>query len=223
LQRTGQKVFFGVGSYGNQASRAGNCYRITVGGLNTDLIVQVVNSGGDVPDNNFDLQMGDGGFGIFNGCTNDYTPLPQFDGSSANWGDQYGGWGGSKDQCANLPKYPHCSSTGSSSLPQDNLQDLCVWSFNNNLRGVPIILNMCQVSCPAELYEATGIRRSDEPLPASTYTCANTGSNAGGILTRMMDCSKPAYGWSSNVVGQTYAGYNQVVPCRRDGYTRINS
>ena len=216
FQRTGQQVYFGVGSYGNQPTRAGNCYRITVGGVDRDFITQVVNSGGDVPDVNFDLQMGDGGFGIFNGCTNDYTPLPQFDGTSAQWGDQYGGWGDSAAECANLPPYPHCGSS-----PQDNLQDLCVWSFQQNLRGTPIILNICQVSCPVELYQATGIRRSDEPT--SAYTCPYTANGNGGILTRMMDCSKPAYGWSSNVKGQTFPGQGQVVPCRRDGYTRINS
>ena len=53
---------------------------------------QVVNQGGDVPDGNFDLQMGDGGFGIYNACVSDGTSVPQFDGSASQWGNQYGGW-----------------------------------------------------------------------------------------------------------------------------------
>ena len=40
-QRTGVDVYFGVGSYGNDQTRAGLCYRVTVTGVQTDLIVQV--------------------------------------------------------------------------------------------------------------------------------------------------------------------------------------
>lgn len=35
--------------------------------------------------------------------------------------------------------------------------------------------------------------------------------------------AKPSYGWATNIKnGTTYPGYSAVVPCRRDGYTRIN-
>ena len=44
-QRTKQDVFFGVGSYGNNEARAGNCYRLTVSGVVKDIVVQVVNQG----------------------------------------------------------------------------------------------------------------------------------------------------------------------------------
>ena len=44
-QRTGQQVYFGVGSYGNNASRAGQCYRISVSSVSRDILVQVVNRG----------------------------------------------------------------------------------------------------------------------------------------------------------------------------------
>ena len=67
FDRTGDSVYFGVGSYGNDQTRAGNCYRVTAGSVDRDLIVQVVNQGGDVPDGNFDLQVGDGGYGAFDG------------------------------------------------------------------------------------------------------------------------------------------------------------
>ena len=55
--RTGQNVWFGVGSYGNNPAVAGNCYRFTAAGVAKDLFVQVVNSGGDVPAGNFDIQV----------------------------------------------------------------------------------------------------------------------------------------------------------------------
>ena len=47
-QRTGNSVLFGVGSYGNNITRAGYCYRLTVSGVFQDLIVQVVNQGSSV-------------------------------------------------------------------------------------------------------------------------------------------------------------------------------
>ena len=79
---------------------------------------------------------------------------------------------------------------------------------------------MCPVKCPDQLWQATGLRRSDETN--SGYTCAGQPVSSGGTLTRMMDCAKPSYGWNGNVKGSTYPGYELVVPCRRDGYTRIN-
>jgi hypothetical protein len=217
---TADNVYFGVGSYGNDQTRAGLCYRITASGVDRDLIVQVVNQGGDVPDGNFDLQVADGGYGVFDACVAEGTSVPQFDGSGAQWGALYGGWSDITG-CDQLPAHPHCGGD-----PQDDLQDLCRWSFQHNMRlsvgnSNPSILNMCQVKCPAELYEATGLRRSDEANTA--YTCGPTGNSGGGLMTRMMDCTKPSYGWTGNVKGQTYPGYELVVPCRRDGYTRINA
>eukprot|EP01036_Dinobryon_divergens_P031162 gene31162-40518_t len=34
--------------------------------------------------------------------------------------------------------------------------------------------------------------------------------------------SKPTYGWSGNIKGTTFPGMSTVIPCRRDGYTRVN-
>ena len=34
--------------------------------------------------------------------------------------------------------------------------------------------------------------------------------------------AKPSYGWDSNIHGFTDPAYPVVIPCRRDGYTRIN-
>jgi len=221
---TGQSVYFGVGSYGNNQARAGLCYRIQVASVDRDMIVQVVNQGGDVPDGNFDLQMGDGGFGVFDACVSGSggTSVPQYSGTTAAWGATYGGWS-TPSQCSSLPTYPVCS-------PQapDNMQDLCAFSFNAGFRlttgsnSNPTIQNMCEVACPSELWQATGLHRSDETNTA--YTCASTNPiPSGGLLTRMMDCAKPSYAWATNVKGSTFTGYSQVIPCRRDGYTRINT
>jgi hypothetical protein len=116
--RTGDNVFFGVGSYGNDQTRAGKCYRITASNLDRDIIVQSVNQGPDVPDANFDIQVGDGGFGLNNACTVGTTSTPQFDGVASDWGSAYGGWSDISG-CDRLPAYPHCGNN-----PQDNLQVL---------------------------------------------------------------------------------------------------
>jgi hypothetical protein len=128
--QTGIDVHFGVGSYGNNQARAGLCYRISAASLSKDLIVQVVNQGGDVPDGNFDLQMGDGGYGIFDACVKDGTSMPQFDGTGSQWGNTYGGWD-TRAQCSQLPQFPHCKLDASY---VDNMQTLCQWSFDNGLR-----------------------------------------------------------------------------------------
>jgi hypothetical protein len=212
--RTNDVVYLGVGSFGNDATRAGKCYRITADGVVRDLIVQVINQGGDVPNGNFDLLMGDGGFGIYNACSDDSTSVSQFDGPGSLWGVTYGGWD-VRAGCDKLPKYPHCGNS-----PQDNMQELCRWSFDNNFRTNPKITKMCEVLCPVELYSATGLQRSDPTN--NLFTCGATGISGLGLLTRTMDCTKPSYGWNGNVKGPTIPGFELVVPCRRDGYTRIN-
>jgi hypothetical protein len=86
LAMTGESVYFGVGSYGSNQFAGGLCYRMTTSSIDRDLIVQVVNYGSDVPVGNFDLQVSDGGFGLFDACTPASTKMPQFDSSEAAWG-----------------------------------------------------------------------------------------------------------------------------------------
>jgi hypothetical protein len=59
---------------------------MTFNEVDRDVIAQVVNQGGDVPDGNFDLQMGDGGFCIYDACVSAGTSLPKYDGSAFQWG-----------------------------------------------------------------------------------------------------------------------------------------
>ena len=142
-------------------------------------------------DGNFDLMTADGGFGLFDACADGVEPM--FNSTASKWGAQYGGVS-NVAQCNQLPQYPVCSYNA----PQDNLRNLCLFSFQNNIRGTsntvnsnPSITAMCQVACPSELYTATGLHRSDEN-PNLGYTCnANSRYEAtGGYLTRMMDCGE---------------------------------
>ncbi len=49
-----------------------------------ELIVQVTNTGGDLRNNQFDLAIPGGSFGIFDGCTSEFS-------GSYSWGATYGG------------------------------------------------------------------------------------------------------------------------------------
>ena len=67
--RTGDQVYFGVGSYSNDPTRAGLCYRITTETIDRDIIAQVITAGGEVPDGNFNIYLADGGLGYQNACS----------------------------------------------------------------------------------------------------------------------------------------------------------
>lgn len=60
------------------------------------MVVQATNTGGDLGNNHFDLQMPGGGVGLFNGCT------AEFGAPSTGWGAQYGGIS-SRSQCDSFP------------------------------------------------------------------------------------------------------------------------
>ena len=67
LARTGDRVYFGVGSYGSDPTKAGLCYRVSTDTVDRDLIVQVVTNGAD--DGNLNMYVADGGLGFQNACT----------------------------------------------------------------------------------------------------------------------------------------------------------
>ena len=86
LAQSGQDVYFGVASYGSNPNGGGICYRISTDSIAKDIIVQIVNYGGDVPAGNVDLQVADGGFGLFDACTPTSTKMPQFNSTAGVWG-----------------------------------------------------------------------------------------------------------------------------------------
>merc|ERR1712070_854783 len=78
-QRTGEGVFFGVGTFGtaDDAQRGlGSCFRVQVDGVSKDLLLQSINTGSDVSGNQFDLQIGDGGAGAFKTCPSTQRSAP---------------------------------------------------------------------------------------------------------------------------------------------------
>jgi len=244
-QRTGEDVYFGVGTFGtsDDAMRGiGACYRLQIGseggGVAKDLLLQSINTGSDVSGFQFDLQVGDGGAGLFNTCAGGSSPGhdSMYPGpySDDTWGKQYGG-ADTRVQCDNLPSYP--SASAAMIAAGEDLGALCEWSFDHGVRGAtganPSILSIGRVECPMELVEFTQLKRSDDP---SGYSCGSEchqaehecllnsgGSEATWCLTRMMDCRKPSGAFKDNVRDELVVdGMKVVQPCTSDGYTRID-
>jgi len=230
-----ESVYFGVGSFGSKDQMAGlgACYRLKVEGVDRDLILQSINTGSDVQGNQFDLQVGDGGFGANNKCAG--TSSAMYPGGTAAWGDMYGGVS-TRDKCAGLPLYPTVS--GPMKAAGDDLVSLCQYSFDKKVRletnpSNPTILDMARVKCPPAIVELTQIQRSDEPadyhgtslpgFPNPGTKCQHNSWDLSYCLTRMMDCCKPSGSWITNVVASLVVDKRKVVQmCTSDGYTRID-
>ncbi|KAG8168427.1 hypothetical protein KVR01_001176 [Diaporthe batatas] len=127
-------------SGGTEASWCCACYALTFTSgkaKGKQMIVQSVNTGGDLGANHFDLQIPGGGTGIFDGCT------AQF---GSTWGAQYGGIS-DRSQCATLPA---------------KLQAGCEWRFDWFRNADNPTHTFTQVACPAELTSISGCVRDDD-------------------------------------------------------------
>lgn len=115
----------------------------------------MVNQGSDVHEGSFDLQMGDGGFGIFDACVAPDTSVPMYPGDATVWNYRYGG-ASAVSECSGLPAYPICATTLAKKSPLiiENLTQLCQTSFYLNLRTNYTskkrltIKKACSVQCP---------------------------------------------------------------------------
>lgn len=97
------------------------------------MIVQVTNSGGDLNQNQFNLQIPGGGVGFHtHGCSNQFS-------GSYSWGQRYGGVNQRSD-CANLPIA---------------LQAGCYWRFDWFRNAVNPNISFKQVVCPSVLTDQT--------------------------------------------------------------------
>lgn len=250
LEESGEDVMFAVGAYGTDPTKAGKCYRLSVEDVPKDIIMQVITTEPEnlINKNTVRIQMPNGGLGFDgNACSSYGSRRPQYAVEDDPWGDISIGWK-EKDECKLLPDYPMCGKA-----QEDNLQDLCEWVFDMNLRkpigpGVPFIgppINrICEVMCPWQLWQATGYHRSDEMvIPNSTAqtTCMNTTIFSNDVyygpvnahyndtshlrLQGTMDCGSPEYGHRDVDLDDAtfYYGHDRVVSCKRDGYARINA
>eukprot|EP00597_Dinobryon_sp_UTEXLB2267_P002972 CAMPEP_0170062526 /NCGR_PEP_ID=MMETSP0019_2-20121128/3720_1 /TAXON_ID=98059 /ORGANISM="Dinobryon sp., Strain UTEXLB2267" /LENGTH=502 /DNA_ID=CAMNT_0010268697 /DNA_START=491 /DNA_END=1999 /DNA_ORIENTATION=- len=264
---TGELVHFAVGSFGNDSRMAGVCIRLTADGLDRDVIMQVVDIDNSPPTSlsahfrssptsstptrrrtDAKILVSGGGLGPMSACSSSLTSAPQYESNTASWGPVAGGWV-FPWQCEQLPTHPTCSGFASpfvnQQLQEDNLQDLCRWSFKAGLRrapsagllgSYPAISSACQVSCPSQLWQATGLHRGDE-ADTLAFNCKNPNPDdltsdvsqlltSAGALSRQMNCGSPHYASFAALSSSNIAmdpDNSQVISCRRDGYTRVNS
>ncbi|KAL8924353.1 MAG: hypothetical protein Q9208_004135 [Pyrenodesmia sp. 3 TL-2023] len=109
-------------AYGFAAVSAENpacctCYKLTF--TDTEIkgktmIVQATNTGHDVSGTQFDLAMPGGGFGLFDGCSN------QWKANSSVWGAQYGG--SNTNQCSAYPPNIKTQTNTTTPSPQRGLR-----------------------------------------------------------------------------------------------------
>ncbi|CAF3607773.1 unnamed protein product [Rotaria socialis] len=95
-----------------------------------ELIVQVTNTGGDLGENHFDIQMPGGGVGLFDGCSNQFPEV-----AKSSWGQQYGGIS-QRSECNNLPA---------------SLRSGCFWRFDWYKNADNPKMSFKEVPCPATL------------------------------------------------------------------------
>lgn len=127
-------------SGGTEASWCCACYALTFTSGKAKgkvMLVQSVNTGGDLSGNQFDLQIPGGGTGIFDGCTTEF---------GSSWGAQYGGIS-NRSQCSTLPA---------------KLQAGCDWRFDWFINSDNPTHTFEQISCPTELTNVTGCVRDDD-------------------------------------------------------------
>ncbi|KAI8667474.1 hypothetical protein LRP88_00772 [Fusarium phalaenopsidis] len=121
------------------------------------MVVQSTNTGGDLGENHFDLQMPGGGVGIFDGCSS------QFGGSGLG-GAQYGGIS-SRSDCDKFPEL---------------LKDGCYWRFDWFQNADNPDFTFEQVQCPKALTDISGcVRDDDKTFPAYKGDTSSSGSTGG--------------------------------------------
>jgi len=120
------------------------------------VIIQVINSGGDLGEKQFDLQIPGGGFGIFNGVAgqesgNNGPPLFE-DSDVAAWEARYGGVT-ERDQCFQLPA---------------SVQEGCLWRFDslNNADNPGVSYKRVKCGYHPKLYEKSGCLLASDVVQA---------------------------------------------------------
>ena len=120
------------------------------------MIVQAINSGGDLSETQFDLMMAGGGMGIFNGLAKNgdepvnppNNPQPLFAEPYSVWGQRYGG----------------VSSVGACNALPEAVQAGCQWRFaDDGFMGAdnPDVYYE-RVKCPAVLTNKSGCKLAED-------------------------------------------------------------
>ena len=206
------------------------------------LIVQIVNSGFDVMQGQFDLFVGAGGMGYFTAlnadCGSKYCgggPCREsmYEGSFADWtyspfpdpNPCYGGGLRLLNETSEAEVRERClalSGNGTSEYKDKVLYDTCVRANLELYHQNFVSSRYLRVQCPRGLYMLTGLRRDDDarfplPHPGLAFTNECHGSREAGhfCVTSMADGCVPSCAWPGKVT--TDPEWRRVDRCGRDG------
>jgi hypothetical protein len=205
------------------------------------LVVQCVNSGFDVLDQQLDLYVGAGGFGYFtalnsdcrqNHCEGGGCSQGMYDGDFAAWTDAefpdrnkcYSGGVKYFDYDTEATIWEKCRRlSGSSNELKDRiLWDSCGRSNLASLHQNFYAMNVLRVACPESLYRLSGMQRSDDAGLPQVNIGNQLPTRRGGnrdqgqpVITTMHDGCVPSCSWPGKV--NTNPGYTRVDRCGRDG------
>jgi hypothetical protein len=199
------------------------------------LIVQAFNTYAGGP-TAFDVYMGVGGYGTFNGCTKNgqlYSAYPD------TGGDWNGGVRATRySQCGSTGNYnegsigasgcqsyvaSECAKIGASALVEATTEQSCV-ATNRSKTHYHMNWNVLvkRVECPEGLTRVTGCKLASQSLPAADpavqteQQATQAGFKSGYHTTTMQDCCRPTCAWNANVKNTT-GGYGRFYTCSKDG------
>jgi hypothetical protein len=206
------------------------------------VIFQAVNTGFDVKQNHFDVQMGGGGFGYFDGCNKDCTSRSTscsnlggpckgglYGGTFYDWtffksGSERTSWGG--DACydggiridhiqqKNLSVKKACQmAAGGSAWKDQTFIEACSAAIDNAMHWNWDVM-YTRVACPDNLTKLTGYRPSDDAGQPKPSKGLSLGTK--GEITSMQDCCKASCSWGNK--GNFDRKFNAVTTCDKNGF-----
>ena len=233
-----------IGGVDSNSNTCCQCYQLVfdtpqgVSGLPIPkpMIVQAFNTqaGGA---KNFDVYMGDGGYGANNACAGVsnamYSQFPDQGGTYAGGvkatrysqcasAGQYSAVSIGSATCENYVKSQCDMILSASSSAESTTQGSCIES---NLPDSHYHVNWNvlakRVTCPAGLTRVTGCKLNDQGLPAASPTVqdrtgADSSFKSGYTTTSMQDCCRPTCAWPSNVTN-TDSNWSVFYTCDKSG------
>lgn len=229
-------------------NKCGSCYQVELidaeiesqeGLAQKQLIIQVINSGFDIFEGQFDVYMGAGGFGYYtaanadcqiNYCQGGPCRDHMYSGNFSQWTNTvfydrnacYSGGIKWLDHTNPLIKMCKQAVNFEDSLKDRILVDSCVQSNSMLYHQNFLSTKYLNIKCPEGLYRLTGLKRQDEDnLPSANVsnelTNSCTGSKERGIFcyTTMCDMCKPSCSWLNK--GNPDILWAKVDTCNRDG------
>jgi hypothetical protein len=219
-----QNNFYYAVAGGSSDDDCGSCYQVMP--LDAEqlwtpnfkqIIVQVVNSGFDVMQGQYDIFMGSGGFGWYTACNSDCSSNYCKGGSCLQnmYAGNFDQWNNAKYYDSNLcysggikwlnettSSMCKALSNGQTNLKDRILYDSCMLSNHMLYHQNFVSTDSVRVQCPKGLYMATGLRRADDAQYPKAYLgnkltthCRGNRNSGQYCITTMQDCCEFSCSW----------------------------